>query len=940
MLRSLLLFSTGIVLLSLMACTKQDSAEFKINYEKYVLDNGLEVILHKDTSDPIVAVTTLVHVGSNREKPGRTGFAHFFEHMSFNDSENVPRGANRKMIPELGGSRNGGTWSDGTIYYEVVPKDAFEKIMWIDSDRLGFMINTVTKEALEREKQVVKNEKRERVDNSPYGHTGAIIRKNLYPADHPYNWTVIGELKDLQAATLQDVKEFYNQYYGANNATLVIAGDIDIAETKKLVEKWFGEIRRGPQVEPMTPVPVMVPETKSLYYEDNFAKLPELRMVFPAVESYHADSYALQVLAEILSGSKSAPLYQVIVEEKKWAPSVSASSDANELAGEFIIRVRANAGVDLDSVKSAVETGLSRFEQKGFEDVELTRIKAKIETDLYNSVETVLDKTFQLAIYNEFAGDPGYISKEARLTQQVTREDVIHVYEKYIKGKNFVMTSFVPKGQAELAVTGAEEAVVYEEKIVADAANEEVSQGEEAQYEKTVTQHDRSEPPLGEAPLFKSPQVWQEQLANDTRVYGITTSEVPLVSFDVTLKGGHWLDPIEKPGVANLLSDLMMEGTQNKTPIELEQAIGLLGANVSFSAGNEEMIISVNTLARNFEKTLSLIEEIMFEPRWDEKEFDRLKREQITRLKGLEASPTSIASRVQQRLLYGSGHILGQPSSGTIESVEVITMDDLKDFYNTNFAANLASVHIVGDIEKERALKAIQDFGKNWPATQAGFPEYSINPEGQPGHLYFIDVPGAKQSVLRLGRLIMSAADDDYSNLEFADQIMGGGSSGRLFQLLRIEKGYTYGAYSYMGNTIEQTPYIAYSSVRSNVTRESLDLIRDLYRNYKSTFNDEEMKVTKNKIIKDNTRKFESLNAKLGLLRNISKLGYDNNYAEKDQQELLTMTLKDFHNLIENYLDEEQMFYLVVGDKATQLKRLSDFNKSKPVQLDIKGDLL
>ena len=221
--------------ISIISGCQTDSTNFSIDYEKFTLENGLEVILHEDHSDPIVAVATVMHVGSNREKTGRTGFAHFFEHMSFNDSENVPRGANRKMIPEWGGTRNGGTWNDGTIYYEVVPKDAFDKILWIDSDRFGYMIKTVTEEALEREKQVVKNEKRERVDNAPYGFTNEIIIKNLYPPDHPYSWTVIGELEDLQSAELVDVKEFYETYYGAANASLVIAGDIDIAETKAKV---------------------------------------------------------------------------------------------------------------------------------------------------------------------------------------------------------------------------------------------------------------------------------------------------------------------------------------------------------------------------------------------------------------------------------------------------------------------------------------------------------------------------------------------------------------------------------------------------------------------------------------------------------------------------------------------------------------------------------
>jgi len=242
---------------------EESTLDFDVPYEQVTLDNGLNVILHADHSDPIVALATIVHVGSNREKPGRTGFAHFFEHMAFNNSENVPMGANRKMIPELGGTRNGGTWSDGTQYYEVVPKDAFEKLMWIDSDRFGYMINTVTEGTLEREKQVVKNEKRQRVDNRAYGHTGHVIRKALYPKGHPYNWTVIGDLEDLQNATLEDVREFYEKYYIPANATLVIAGDINIEETKASVEKWFGEIKASPPIDDLKPMPVSLNETKN-----------------------------------------------------------------------------------------------------------------------------------------------------------------------------------------------------------------------------------------------------------------------------------------------------------------------------------------------------------------------------------------------------------------------------------------------------------------------------------------------------------------------------------------------------------------------------------------------------------------------------------------------------------------------------------------------------
>ncbi|MEM7277100.1 MAG: pitrilysin family protein, partial [Pseudomonadota bacterium] len=468
---------------TLIACTAMENASkpdtedaestgFNIEFEKYTLDNGLDVILHVDKSDPMVAVSSLFHVGSSREEKGRTGFAHFFEHMSFNDSENVPRGANRKYIAELGGTRNGGTSFDYTQYYEVVPKDALEKIFWIDSDRMGYMINTVTEEALEREKQVVKNEKRQRVDNAPYGHTFSVILKALYPESHPYSWSVIGSLEDLQNATLDDVTAFYDRWYGANNATLVVAGDFEPAVVKRQIQQWFGEMRRGPQVEHMQPMPVTLSASKNLWYPDNFAKLPAFTRVYPSVEQYHPDSYALNVLAQLLAGSKSAPLYETVVLEGKLAASVSMYNASRELAGQLVIGVRALEGKALDDVQAAVEEGLDRFANEGFDSTELLRIKAELETDFYQGVSGVLSKAQVLATYNEFAGDPGFVSEDIRRIQAVTRADVMRVFNQYVRGKHFVQTSFVPKNAPELAVSGAQLAQVVEEEIVQGAEAE------------------------------------------------------------------------------------------------------------------------------------------------------------------------------------------------------------------------------------------------------------------------------------------------------------------------------------------------------------------------------------------------------------------------------------------------------------------------------------
>ena len=468
---SIRMLGLAIACVVIYGCSRQAENEdgFNVEYEEYQLSNGLNIILHQDKSDPIVAMATVVKVGSNREKPGRTGFAHFFEHMSFNDSENVPKGANRKMIPELGGTRNGGTWSDGTIYYEVVPKDAFDKLLWIDSDRLGFMINTVDKGTLEREKQVVKNEKRQRVDNRPYGHTQHVIKKNLYPQDHPYNWTVIGDLEDLQSATLEDVREFYDTYYVPSNATLVIAGDIDINETKQKVERWFGEIKAGPEVEPIVPKPVSLEKDIKLYHLDNFAKLPEIRLTFPTVEQYHKDAYALDALGTLLSSGKNAALYKTIVDTKKIAPSVSSFHRAEEIAGTFTIRVRANQGVKLDEVYAAIVDSLNDFALNGFTDQQLTKIKAEAETSFYYSIESILNKALQLGIYNEYAGSPDFIKQDIANITAVSREDVMRVFKKYIENKPAIITSFVPKDAAELIVSNSTKANVVEEVIAQGA---------------------------------------------------------------------------------------------------------------------------------------------------------------------------------------------------------------------------------------------------------------------------------------------------------------------------------------------------------------------------------------------------------------------------------------------------------------------------------------
>ena len=915
-----------------------NGAGFAIEYEKYTLDNGLDVILHVDNSDPVVAVASLFHVGSNREVLGRTGFAHFFEHMSFNDSENVPRGANRKYIEELGGSRNGGTSFDYTQYYEVVPSDAMEKIFWIDSDRMGYMINTVTDEALEREKQVVKNEKRQRYDNAPYGHTFSVILGALFPEGHPYSWSVIGSLEDLQNATLADVKEFYQRWYGANNATLAVAGDFDPEKVKPLIEQWFGEMRRGPEALDMKPMPVELEANRNLWYPDNFAKLPTLTRVYPAVEQYHPDSYALDVLSRVLAGSKNAPLYKVVVEVQELAPSVSANNVSFELAGMFMMSVRAMEGTKLDDVNAALDEGIARFTKDGFADTELTRIKAELEAEFYQGFSSVLNKAQGLASYNEFTGDPGFANENLRRIQAVTHEDVVRVFEKYVQDKNFVQTSFVPKASPELAVADAELAQVTEEKVV-QGAEAEVSQGDLADYEKTPSKYDRSEPPLGSAPLVRSPDVWSRTLANKIEVTGIEDRELPLVAFNLMLPGGQWLDSPDRLGAASLLAALSTQGTANRTPAELEEAMGLLGAEISFSASAESFDILVVTLERNLDATIALFEEMLLEPRWDAAEFERLRSATEANIVAAEGNARAVAGLAYRKMLYGNSHPFGRQSNGTRESIGAMTIEDLKEWHAANVVPSGARLQVVGAATADRVEKAMAGVAERWTGEAPALPEYEVQPAGKAGTVYFVDMPGAKQSVIMVGKRAVPVAEPDWVKINFANKRLGGGSSARLMQLLRIEKGYTYGARSWIVSSINGPSYWgANTNVRANVTLESMQLIREQIGNYSRTFTDADASVTKNQVIKANARAFETLNAKLGLLNRIAEQSLPYDIVERETAVLEGMNTAEFQRVISDHMNESEMTWVIVGDAATQLERIKDSEFGEVVVLDNQGN--
>jgi len=925
----------------LISCSTDTSKTFKIDYEKFQLDNGLSVILHQDDSDPLVAMATVVHVGSNREKPGRTGFAHFFEHMSFTASENTPPGAHRLLIPTWGGQRNGGTSFDYTIYYGVVPKDAMEKLAWVASDILGFVINTVDEETLEGEIQVVKNEKRQRVDNQPYGHSYGIIQKALYPKGHPYSWSVIGDLEDLQAATISDVKEFYNEFYGPSNTTVVIAGNIDIDQTKEMVEKWFGEIKPSSSInEDPKPQPTSLKKSKKLYYLDKFAKLPELRIVFPTIENYHPDSYALNTLGDLLSDGKNSPFYKEIVEKKKLAPSASASNYSSEIAGQFSIRVRSNPNVSLDDVYRSIKTALENFENEGIEDKDLLRIKAGQETAFYNGISTNLNKALQLGLYNEYAGDPGYIGQDIENILGVSKKDVQRVYNKYIKNKNAIYLSVVPQSQPGLVLSESEEAYIKEEKIVQGAEKQfKTKYGKSStDFEKTPTTYDRSEPPLGELPLIQVPEVWRGKLSNGIKLYGIENNELPLVQFSMRIDGGQSLDADNKAGTSLMLGAMLKEGTKSKTPAEFEEAIDLLGSSISVSTDLEGLYVSGNTLAKNFDKTIALLTEMLTEPRWDEQAFGLVKNRRLTQIKQRKTNAQSVAFDALAKQLYGNNHPASIPIGGTESSVQSITMDDIKGYFKQNISPIVSHLHIAGNITQNNAERSLKILANKWNGNKVKIPKIAIAKIPSKSKVFFIDIPDSKQSAISVGTLTVPGGSPELFKLSVVNNRLGGGMEARLMRTLRLEKGYTYGAGSFLRENTFQTPFYAYSQVRSNVTLESLEIFRDIINGYAKSYNNEDLETTKNKLIKGNALRFERLASLINMLDTMSKYDYSNTYIQNEQEVLTSIGLDEARSIARLNFNANKMYFVIAGDAKTQLNRIEKLGYGKPIILDREGN--
>jgi len=924
--------SVVAILLFAFACSDTTKTP-TLSYESYTLDNGLKVILHQDHSDPIVALAIQYHVGSGREKPGRTGFAHFFEHMLFQRSENLPRNAFFQKIAAMGGSFNGSTNTDGTNYYESVPRDALEKILWMESDRMGFFINTVTQGGLEREIDIVSNEKRQNYDTQPYGQSSIIIAKELYPAGHPYSWTTIGEIDDLRAATIADVKEFYSRYYVPNNATMVLAGDFDKALAKELIQKYFGEIPKGADVPKPTPKPVQLAQNKRLMWEDDFGKLPDFSIVFPGVEQYHKDAQALSAMASLIASGKQSPLYKIIVEEKKLAPSVSGGSRSSEIAGSIQFSVRAFEGINLNDVYAAIHEAFARFEAEGVNEEELQRLKIMQEVNLYNRIAGVQAKALMMARDNEFGGSPVATFNEAKKFQEITKQQIMDVYNRYIKGKTYLTLSTVPKGQKNLALTDSKMAVVSTEKVDEIESKSQAGALVDDDYVRTPSAIDRTKEPnyLPNKPEITVPAIWNFKTANGVAVYGINHNELPVIQATISIRGGSLLDPAGKKGLSYLNARLMNEGTALKTPEELESAMGLLGARISISSGAEGMNISISGLSKNFSKVMELVEEMLLQPRFDKDAFQRVKMQTKTMIRQNSANPSSIARTTRDILLYGANGTFATPEYGTAATIDNITLDDIKAFYAANVSPSIASLCIAGDIDKVTCEKLLTSISNNWKAKSVTIPEPVQGVPAKGATIYFVDNPGVTQSMIYVSKKGMPMSDPNYYPAVIANYRLGSGSQGMLFDVIRLQRGYTYGAYSSFASGLFYNSFTASSSVQGSTTKESVEIFKELIGTYEERFSQSMLDLTKDAMMRGMASSFETVGALVNMLSSIATYGLPFDYVKQNEKTLNNITLAQLKAIINKAMNPNDMIYVVVGDAKTQMEPLGKLGLGKPV---------
>lgn len=914
--------------------TKTSPGEVIIPYEKYKLPNGLTVIVHEDHSDPLVHVDVTYHVGSAREEIGKSGFAHFFEHMMFQGSDHVADEQHFKIITEAGGTLNGSTNRDRTNYFETVPSNQLEKMLWLESDRMGFLMDAVTQQKFEVQRATVKNERGQNYDNRPYGLVQETLSKNLYPYGHPYSWLTIGYVEDLNRVNVQDLKNFFLRWYGPNNAVVTVGGDVNTKDVVKLVEKYFGSIPQCPKVDKTVLPSAVLSSDRYISMVDNYAKLPMLVCALPSVPAYHKDEAALDCLAQILGGDNNSILYQKLVKTQK-ALNAGTSNGTDELAGTFQFQIMPKSGTPLADMVKDVNDAIKEFETKGVSDDDIEKFKSMHEARTIYGLESVSGKVAELAAYQTFTGNANYIKSELKRYQDITKADVIRVYNQYLKNKPMVILSVMTKG-LELLKAGEDNYKVEEQGYKAPDYGY-----SNLKYIKAKDNFDRAKTPsAGPNPVIKVPKFKQTELQG-MKMLAAKSNELPVVVISLGFKGGRLVEQndLTKTGVAQLFASMMQEDTKLHSSEEMSVMLDKLGSSISFGTDIDETGVTVRCLKKNLEATLDLLDERLLQPKFTQDAFDRIKTQRIESIKNSKSRAVNAANIAYAKVNYGKFNILGLPATGTVETVDHINLDDIKAYYKNYISRQGMKVVVVGDFEDQEAsailnrLTKLSDQEVRFTVLPAALPADSKT-------IYVVNVPKAAQTEFRVGYVTNLKYDamGEYHKCELANFPIGGAFNCRLNLNLREDKGWTYGARSSFNGNDYTGNYTFASGIKTAATDSALTEIMKEFEKYsKEGLTKDELTFMKNALGQSDARKYETGFQKAGFLVNILQYNLKPDFVDLQNKLLNTITTNEISALAKKWLDPSKMNIVLAGDKEKIAPTLEKLGYTI-VELDTDGE--
>ncbi len=884
------LLGTVLLLLSLTTTRTADVAlpqVIDIPYKKFVLKNGLTLIVHEDRKAPIVAVNVWYHVGSKNEKPGRTGFAHLFEHLMFNGSENF-NDDYFKALDQVGATDSNGTTSeDRTNYFENAPKNALDILLWLESDRMGHFVGAISQERLDEQRGVVKNEKRQG-ENQPYGRAYELITKSTYPANHPYSWTVIGSMEDLNAASLDDVKEWFATYYGAANAVLVVAGDVDPDEVHQKVQKYFGDIPSGP---PIAKHEAWIAKRTGSQRQLMQDRVPQARIYkvwnVPPFKSEDADY--LDLFASLLTSGKNSRLYNRLVYKEQIATSVSAFIDAREIGGQFQIVATARPGEDLAKMEQILDEEFSKLLKDGPTEKELERVKIENLSSFIRGAERIGGfggKSDILAMNQVYAGDPDYYKVSVNRVREATPDKVRKVAQEWLADGVYTL-----------------EVHPFPE------------------YATAKSEVDRSKlPALGEVPETKFPDLQRAQLKNGLKIVLAERHSIPLVSFNLILDAGYASDSSGIPGTAKLAMNMLDEGTKSRSALEISEQLQLLGANLGTGSSLDASTVSLSALKANLQESLEIYADVILNPSFPQDELDRLKKQQIDAIQREKVQPMTMALRVLPKLLYGEGHAYSNPltGSGTEESTRSITKQAIENFYKTWFKADNATIVVVGDTTMEEVKPMLEKLFGDWKGGEVPRKNIAKVQSETKNLVYLIDRPGSIQSILFAANLTVPRNNPHEIAIQSLNNVLGGQFTARLNMNLREDKHWSYGAGSSIVSARGQRAFFAYAPVQSDKTKESMaEIAKELGAIVKDKpVTQEELAKTKKQQVLELAGNWETGGAVAGSVAEIVIFGLPDDYYETYSARVKELELPHVRQATDTVLSLDRMVWVVVGDLA------------------------